>query len=402
MSYIIVVNPSMLSTPGTGMSYTGVLTATVLISFLATFLMGAFAKLPFALAPGMGLNAFFTFSIILGQKVPWQTALGMVFWAGIVFTLISLTPLRAKIIDSIPNHLRHAMAVGIGLFLCFIGLQGAQIIVKDPVTFVKAGKVSFELVMAILGLFLMIFFIRKKNPASFLLGMGFVTIVSVIYGKVQLPKSFFSYPDFKSVMFQVDFLGGLTWALIPSTITLIFTDFIDTMSTFIGLSHNAGLLDKEGNPKNIKQAFIVDSIATTCSAFLGTSPTTTYIESSAGIEMGGRSGFTSIVTSLCFLPFLFLAPLVGLVPKYATAPVLIIVGLMMFKSIKHISFDKYEDAIPCFLTMIIIPLSFSITEGIVWGFFTFNILYLISGRVKDLKPTMMVLGLFSAAIIFLS
>lgn len=401
MSYIIVVNPSILSTPGTGMNFSGVMTATILVSFLSTLLMGAFAKLPFALAPGMGLNAFFTFSLILGEKIPWPQALGLVFWSGIFFLIISITPMREMIAQSIPKHLRLALSCGIGLFLTFIGLKNAMMIEANPVTFVTHAKLSGELGLSLIGLLIMVFLLKRKNPAGFLIGIISVTLLGLLFGKVSLPAQIFAKPDFSSHFFKMDLVGSLHMAYIPAILTLIATDLFDSLSTFIGVAHAADMLDEKGGPKNIKSALLVDAIATTCSGLFGTSAATTYIESSAGAEVGGRTGLTSIVTALCFLPFLFLGPLASMIPAYATAPVLILVGAMMFKNVQQLDFSGPAKSVPTFLIIVLIPLTFSITQGILWGLVTHVVLHLILGKHGELGPISVVLGLLSGALLFI-
>lgn len=399
MSYIIVLNPAILSTEGTGMSFTGVMTATIMVSFLATLLMGLFAKLPFALAPGMGLNAFFTYTLILGDQIPWQQALGMVFWSGVFFVVISVTPLREHISRSIPKHLRHALAVGIGVFLAFIGFKNSLFIEAHPATFIHNAPFSFDLALAALSLFVILFFLRKKHPASFLIGILGVTVVALIAGKVQLPERFVSSPDFSSVFFKADLAGSLKWAFFPSIVTLIVTDMFDSLSTFIGVAETSKMLDKNGEPKNLKKALFVDAVATMISGLFGSSSATTYIESSAGTNVGGRTGLTAVVTALCFLPFLFLSPLLSIIPSYATGPVLIVVGFLMFSSIRNLDFHKFEDSLPAFLTILLIPLSFSITHGLFWGILAHVVLYVLSGRRKELNPILV--GLSVIAILLL-
>ena len=401
MAYIVVVNPAILSTPGTGMSFRGVLTATVLVCFTMTLLMGLYAKLPFAVAPGMGINAFFTFSIILGQKVQWQVALGIIFWAGVLFLLVSVTPLRETIARAIPKELRIAAAAGIGLFLTFIGLKTAGFVVADPVTFVTHGLLGKPALLTILGVAIAVFLMARKSPFAFLVAIAIVTLVAWVLGMVSAPPSPLSLPDFKSVFLKLDILGALKLSLAPAIITILFTDLFDSISTFIGVSHAAGLLDEQGHPRNLRQGLIVDSFATLGAGLAGSSSGTAYIESIAGINMGGRTGLTSVFTALCFLPCLFIAPLAGIVPPYATAAVLILVGVAMFKSIGQINFSKIEEAIPAFLTLILIPLTFSITQGILWGFISHVALYLLVGRRKDVHPVMYVLAVFSIGLLVL-
>jgi AGZA family xanthine/uracil permease-like MFS transporter len=402
MAYIVIVNPQILSADGkTGMAFTGVLTATVLICFTMTMLMGVYAKLPFAVAPGMGINAFFTYTIILGKGVPWPTALGIIFWAGVFFLLISVTPVRESIAKAIPAELRIAAAAGIGIFLTFIGLKNAGFIVADPVTFVKLGALGKPALLTILGLGISVFLMSRKSPFAFLLAITVVTIIAWALGLVNTPVQVLSLPDFRSVFFKLDFLGAFKLALLPSIISILFTDLFDSISTFLGVAHAADLLDEHGHPRNLREGLIVDSFATMGAGVAGTSSGTAYIESIAGISMGGRTGLTSVFTALCFLPCFFIAPLAGMVPPYATAAVLILVGAAMFKSVGQINFAKIEEGVPAFLTLILIPLTFSITQGILWGFISHVGLYLMVGRRREIHPVMYALALISIGLLLL-
>ena len=401
MAYIVVVNPSILSTPGTGMAFSGVLTATVLVCFLMTLLMGVYAKLPFAVAPGMGINAYFTFTVILTQKVWWQVALGIVFWAGVLFLLISVTPIRETIAKAIPSELRIATAAGIGIFLTFIGLKNAGLITSDPVTFVKLGTLNFTTLLAILGLMVTVVLSIRRSALAYLAGIFAVTLIAWLAGQVKAPDQIVSTPDFKTVFLKLDVLGALKLSLLPAIIGILFTDLFDSISTFIGVAHAADLLDENGNPRNLRQGLIVDSVATFGAGLAGTSSGTAYIESIAGISSGGRTGWTSVFTALCFLPCFFLAPLAAMVPPYATAPVLILVGAAMFKSVGQINFTRIEEGLPAFLTIILIPLTFSITQGILWGFISHVGLYLVTGRSKDVHPLMYVLAAIAVGLLVL-
>jgi AGZA family xanthine/uracil permease-like MFS transporter len=401
MAYIVVVNPTILSTPGTGMAFSGVLTATVLICFVMTLVMGLYAKLPFAVAPGMGINAFFTFTIILTQGVWWQTALGIVFWAGVLFLLISVTPIRETIAKAIPAELRIGTAAGIGIFLTFIGLKNAGFIISDPVTFVKLGSLGFQAALAILGLVITLALLIRHSALAYLAGIFVVTVVAWAAGQIKAPTSLFSSPDFHTVFLKLDILGALKLSLLPAIVGILFTDLFDSISTFIGVAHAADLLDENGNPRNLRQGLIVDSFATFGAGLAGTSSGTAYIESIAGINSGGRTGMTSVFTALCFLPCFFLAPLAGMVPVYATAPVLILVGASMFKSVNQIDLGKIEEGLPAFLTIILIPLTFSITQGILWGFISHVGLYLLVGRRKEIHPVMFILALIAVGLLLL-
>jgi len=400
MAYIVVVNPSILST-GTGMAFSGVLTATVLICFSMTLLMGLYAKLPFAVAPGMGINAFFTFTIILTQKVWWQVALGIVFWAGVLFLLISITPIRETIAKAIPGELRIGTAAGIGIFLTFIGLKNAGFIASDPVTFVKLGTLDQKALLAVLGLALTIFLMIHRNVFAFLSGILVVTLIAWFRGLIPTPEYFFSPPDFRTVFLKLDIFGALKLSLVPAIIAILFTDLFDSISTFIGVAHAAELLDEHGNPKNLRQGLIVDSFATFGAGLAGTSSGTAYIESISGINVGGRTGLTSVFTALCFLPCFFIAPVAGMVPTFATAPVLVLVGASMFKSVGQIRFAKIEEGFPAFLTIILIPLTFSITQGILWGFISHVALYLLVGRRREIHPVMYVLAVIAIGLLAL-
>jgi adenine/guanine/hypoxanthine permease len=402
MAYIVVVNPAILWAEGaTGISFNGALTATVLVCFTMTLMMGLYARLPFAVAPGMGLNAFFTFSIILGQKVPWPTALGIVFWAGVLFLIISVTPVRVAIARAIPKNLRIAAAAGIGVFLTFIGLKNAGFIVADQNTFVKFGEFGWTSVATLLGILLTVYLLKLKSPLAFLGGIVFVTLIALFAGWVAPPPKIFAMPDFQSTFLKLDIWGAFKLSLLPAIISIMFTDLFDSLSTFMGVSHAAGLLDEDGQPKNLQKGLIVDSFATFGAGLFGSSSGTAYIESVAGIEMGGRTGWTSVFTALCFLPCLFIAPLAGLVPPYATAVVLLLVGAFMFRSVKEIEFENLEDALPAFLTIILIPLTFSITQGILWGFISHVALYVLAGRFREIHPLMYVLGAISIGLVLL-
>src|ERR1051325_2178292 len=401
MAYIVVVNPTILSTPGTGMAFSGVLTATVLVCFVMTLMMGLYAKLPFAVAPGMGINAYFTFTIILTQKVWWQTALGIIFWAGVLFLVISVTPIRETIAKAIPSELRIATATGIGVFITFIGLKNAGFITSDPVTYVKLGTLGIQTVLAIVGLAVTVILLIRRSALAYLAGMFVVTLIAWAAGQIKAPPTLLSPPDFHTVFLKLDILGALKLSLLPAIVGILFTDLFDSISTFIGVAHAANLLDENGNPRNLRQGLIVDSFATFGAGLVGTSSGTAYIEGIAGIDSGGRTGMTSVFTALCFLPCFFLAPLAGMVPVYATSPVLLLVGASMFRSVNQIDFAKIEEGLPAFLTIILIPLTFSITQGILWGFISHVALYLVVGRRKEIHPVMYVLALIAIGLLLL-
>jgi AGZA family xanthine/uracil permease-like MFS transporter len=402
MAYILVVNPSILSTPGTGIPFSGALTATVLIASSMTLLMGVYARLPFAVAPGMGLNAFFAFTIIVQNKVPWQTALGIVFWSGVIFLAVSVTPLRERIALAIPPSLRAAAAAGIGLLLTFIGLRNTGLIVSDPSTIVRMGTLDHRAALLLFGILVAVALMRKNNPIAFLAAIFSTTALAWALGYEKPPGQLISAPDFSSAFLALDIRGALRLALLPTIVAIFFTDLFDSLSTFIGVASAAGLTDEYGRPINLRRGLIVDAIATLTSGLAGTSPGTAYVESVAGIRMGGRSGRASVVTALCFLPCFFLGPLAAAVPGYATAAVLVLVGATMFQSVSTIDFSKLEDAVPAFVTAVLIPLTLSITQGILWGFLLHALLYTVAGRWRDVGGTLWVLAALSAGLLLLA
>ena len=380
MSYIVLVNPSILSTPGTGMPFSGALTATVLVCFTMTLLMGLYAKLPFGVAPGMGLNAFFAYTLVINGGVPWPVALGIIFWAGVIFLLVSATPLRERIALAIPDTIRAATAGGIGLLLTFIGLQNAGFVAANPATMVGVGPIDHRVVLTLAGLLVMVWLSRRNNPFAYLAGIALVTAGGWIGGWVAAPTAWLSAPDFSSVFLKLDIWGALKLALVPAMITVMLTDLFDSLSTFIGVAQAAGLVDDKGEPRNLRQGLIVDSFATLGAGLFGSSSGTAFVESIAGIRMGGRTGLTAVVTAFCFLPCLFIAPLAAAIPPYATSGVLILAGVSMFQAITRVPFDRLEVAVPAFATLILIPLTFSITQGILWGFILHAALHAVVGR----------------------
>ncbi|MDQ3235261.1 MAG: NCS2 family permease [Pseudobdellovibrionaceae bacterium] len=402
MAYIVVVNPAILSTEGTGLPFAGVMTATILLAASMSILMGLYAKLPFGVAPGMGLNAFLTFSVILGRQIPWPVAMGLVFWAGVMFLLLSVLPVRMAIVGAIPAHLRAAAAMGIGLFLAFIGLKNAGLVVADPVTFVKFGAWTTSSTLAAFGLFVMAVFLQKGWPIAFLLGIFVVSGLAALLGLVAIPEQLVSTPDFSSTLFQLDILGALRVEYLAVIFAIMMTDLFDSISTLSGVSQAAGLVDEKGEPKNLKRGLLVDACATFMAGILGTSAGTAYIESAAGIEAGGKTGRAAVVTGLLFLPCLFFAPLAGAVPGYATAPVLILVGAMMMKGAAQVfKSNRYEDLIPSFLALVLIPLTFSITQGLLWGLISHVLLYASAGRYRELSIATWVMAALSALLLWL-
>ena len=388
MAYILVVNPSILSTPGTGMPFSGVLTATALLCVSMTLLMGLYARLPYGVAPGMGLNAFFTYTIILQGGVPWPVALGIVFWAGVIFLVVSATPLRESVAMAIPTHLRAASAAGIGLLLTFIGLQNGGFVAANPVTMVGVGPLDHRAVLTMVGIAVIAVLSRRQNPLAFLASIAVVSVAGWALGDVRTPERWLSAPDFGSVLFKLDVWGALQLSLVPSIVAITMTDLFDSISSFIGVSQATGLVDEQGQPLRLRQGLIVDSFATLGAGLLGTSSGTAYVESIAGIRMGGRTGLTAVFTALCFVPCLFIAPLAGAVPPYATSAVLMVVGVSMFQAVTRVSWERLEEALPAFVAVVLIPLTFSITQGILWGFVLHAVLHALVGRAREVTPVL--------------
>jgi AGZA family xanthine/uracil permease-like MFS transporter len=402
MSYIVVVNPSILSTPGTGMPFTGAMTATVLIAFSMTLLMGVYARLPFAVAPGMGLNAFFAVTIVLQQHVPWQTALGMVFWAGVLFLLLSATPLRETIAMAIPSSLRLAAAAGIGLLLTLIGLRNVGLIEADTATLLRLGALDHRAAFLLAGVLVAVMLQRRNNPLAYLASIVLVAAGAWILGYAMPPERIVSAPDFSSAFLKLDIGGALQLALLPAIVSILFTDLFDSLSTFIGVANASGLTERDGRPMNLKRGLIVDAFATLGAGLAGTSPGTAYVESIAGIRMGARTGRAAVVTSLCFLPCLFIGPFVAAVPGYATAPVLILIGLSMFQSATKLDLASLEDGLPAFMTIVLIPLTLSITQGMLWGFLLHALLYAVVGRAREVGWVLWALAVLSAGLLLIA
>lgn len=401
MSYIVLVNPAILSTPGTGIPFGGALTATVLVCFTMTLLMGLYARLPYGVAPGMGLNAFFAYTIIISGGVPWPVALGIIFWAGVVFLVISATRLRERIALSFPPHLRAATAAGIGLLLTFIGLQNGGFVAANPATMVGAGALDHRALFTIAALIVSVALARRDSAFAYLAGIVLVTVGAWIGGYVQPPATWFSTPDFSSVFLKLDVWGALKLSLLPAITTVLLTDLFDSLSTFIGVANAAHLVDERGEPTRLREGLVVDAIATLGAALFGSSSGTAYVESVAGIRMGARTGAAAIVTAICFLPCLFIAPLAAAVPSYATAAVLILVGVSMFQTVTRVPFERLELALPAFATLILIPLTFSITQGILWGFILHAVLHAVAGRARAVTPAAWALAAVSIALLVL-
>jgi len=397
-AYIIVVNPGILSQ--TGMPFSGVLTATVIVCFFSSLLMGLYAKNPIIVAPGMGLNAFFTYTAVIGMGVPWQTALGAVFWSGILFLLLSVFNIRTYIVKAIPKPLRYAIAAGIGLFITLIGLVNGGFIIKNDATLVGHAPISATLLIFAAGVLLTTILLVRKIKGAILIGIIVTTLLAAGIGRwwngeatVVNFKGVFAAPDF-SLLGKLDLWGSLQWSVLPVIFVFVFTDLFDSLSTFVGVAEAGNLLDEKGDPRNIKQSLVTDAVATTIAGLAGSSPGTAYIESAVGIEEGGRTGLTAVTAALLFLPFLFLAPLLSMVPSIATAPALVLVGAFMLRPVTKINWLMTDEAIPAFIAMVVIPFTYSITQGIIWGFLSWTIIKLAAGKGKDVSLTLLVIDVF--------
>lgn len=393
MSYILAVNPSIFAMLE-GMPTGAVFTATALAAIIGTLVMALLAKLPFGLAPGMGLNAFFVYTVCLGMGYSWQFALTAVLIEGILFIIITLTNIREAIVHAIPESLRYAISGGIGLFIAFIGLQNANIIVANPSTIVALGEItSAGALLTIGGLILTACLVVKRVPGALLLGMIITAVAGIplgitnFNGIIDLPQSV------APIFCKFDWSGIFSIDMVIVIFTMLFIDMFDTIGTLVGVCTKAKMLTPEGKIPKAKQAFMADAIATTAGACLGTNTTTTYVESAAGVAQGGKTGLTAFVIACCFILSLFFSPFFLAIPAAATAPVLIFVGLFMFESVKNIKMEDYTESLPAFLCVIFMPLAYSISEGIMMGMISYVVINLLTGNHKRLSVMMYILAI---------
>ncbi|GCB37477.1 NCS2 family permease [Bacteroides faecalis] len=390
MSYILAVNPSILSV--TGMDKGAVFTATAVASFIATLIMSTWAKLPFALAPGMGLNAFFAFTVCLSMGNTWEFALTAVLIEGILFILLTLSNLREAILNAIPNSLKSAIGAGIGLFIAFIGLQNAGVITNNDATLVTLGNItSGSPLLALIGLAITSVLLIKKVKGSMLWGILATMLIGIPMGITEYNGIISVPPSLAPVFFKFDFSEVFTTKMAFTVFTLLFIDMFDTIGTLVGVSNKAGMMEN-GKIPHVKEAFMADAIGTTVGAMLGTNTVSTYVESASGIAQGGRSGITSFVTALCFAVALLFAPLFLSIPSAATCPILVLVGLFMMSPIKEIDLDDYTESVPAFICIIIIPMAYSISDGIVLGLISYVLTNLLCGKFKKISITMYILA----------
>ena len=393
MSYILAVNPAMFKLLD-GMPEGSVFTSTALAAIVGCLAMAFWGKLPFGLAPGMGLNAFFVYTVCIGMGYAWQFALTAVFIEGLIFILLTVTNVREAIVKAIPVNLRYAVGAGIGLFIAFIGLQNAGVIVNSDATLVVLGDItSGSALLAMIGLIITGVLYLKNVRGALLLGILITTLIGIPMGITDF-KGVLSQPHSIAPIFcQFDWKNILTLDMVVVVFTFLFIDMFDTVGTLIGVCTKAKLVDEKGNIDRLNQAFMADAIATTVGACLGTSTTTTYVESASGVAQGGRSGLTAFVIACCFAVALFFSPLFLSIPAAAIAPVLIIVGLMMLEPVKNIDFNDFSEAIPAFVCIIVMPLAYSISDGILIGMICYTIFNLLCGNFKKLTPTMIILSI---------
>lgn len=410
--YIIIVNPAILSQAG--LPFSGVLTATILLSAFCSLMMGIYARNPIVVAPGMGLNAFFTFTVVKGMGIRPEVALGAVFWAGILFLLLSLLNVRSAIVRIIPLPLRYAVSAGIGLFITLIGFENAKFIVANPATLVGIARLTDPIILTfVFGLLLTAVLVVRNVPGAIIIGIVLTTLVAwpigrywgdasaVNFGQKTLVnfQGIVAAPDF-SLIGKLDLAGSLQWALWPIIFAFAFTDLFDSLSTFVGVAEAGNLQNKDGEPRNLNRSLLTDAVATTLAGVLGTSPGTAYIESAVGIAQGGRTGLTAIVAGCCFLPFLFLSPLLSVIPAIATAPALVLVGAFMMKPVTRIDWGRLDDALPAFLALVLIPFSYSITQGLIWGFLSWTVTKVAVGKGREVPLGLWIVDVFCVLALF--
>lgn len=395
MAYILAVNPSILS--ATGMDQGAVFTSTCLAAVVATLFMAFYAKLPFGLAPGMGLNAFFAFTICGAMGYTWQFALTAVLLEGLLFILLTITGLRTKIVKALPKVLRRAISPGIGFFIALIGLKNAGIVAASESTYITLGDLhSPAVLLAIFGILLTAALLIKNVTGALLIGIVATTLVGIPLGVTTFSGVIDTPPSISPVLWQFEFDSILSFDMLICVFTFLFVDIFDTIGTLLGVCHKAGLEDEDGNIKHLEQAFMADAIGTTVGAMLGTSTVTTYVESAAGVNAGGRSGLTALSTAVCFALALFLAPFFLSIPSEATAPALVLVGMMMMGGINKIDFNNYLEAIPAFLCIALMPLTYSISDGILLSVLAYVLLYVLTGNYKSVN-----IGMYILAVLFI-
>ena len=394
MAYILAVNPSIFGALATqGMPTDAVFTATALAAIVGCLVMSIYAKKPFGLAPGMGLNAFFVFTVCLGMGHSWQMALTAIFLEGILFILLTITNVRKLIVDAIPMNLKRAIGAGIGLYIAFIGLKSAGIIVSSEATSVTLGPLSDNTsILAIIGLLLTSVLVILKVRGGMLLGILVTTIIGIPMGVTHFNGLLSTPPSISSIFCQFEWSQIFSWDMVAIVFTFLFIDMFDTIGTVVGVSVKSGMVDEKGNVDGINKVLMADAVATVAGAMFGTSTTTTYIESASGVSEGGRTGLTSFTIAVCFAIALLFSPLFLAIPGAATGPVLFIVGVMMAAPVKEIDWEDYSEAIPAFVTMLLMPLAYSISDGIMLGMISYVVINALTGKFKKVSVTMWILA----------
>jgi AGZA family xanthine/uracil permease-like MFS transporter len=401
MAYIIFVNPAILHEAG--VPFSGALFATCIAAAVGSLMMGLLANYPFALAPGMGLNAYFTYTVVLGMQHDWRTALGAVFLSGVVFLILTLARIRALIVDAIPMTMKTAVAAGIGLFIAFIGLKNAGVIAASPATFVTLGHIiSAPVLLALGGLLVTGALMARGFKSAIIIGIFAVTAAAILLGLAKLPTHVVEMPDWRSTFLQLDVRAALRLGLLDVVFVFLFVDLFDTIGSLMGLGQQAGYLTPEGRMPRVNRALFADAAATIVGSLLGTSTVVTYIESATGVSEGGRTGLVAVVAAFLFLLAAFFSPIAGAIPAIATAPALIIVGALMMSAVLTIKWDDVTEAIPAFVTMLAMPLTFSIANGLALGFIFYPLLKALTGRWREASPLVYVLaGLFVLRYVYL-
>ena len=394
MAYIIFVNPAILSMAG--MDKGALITVTCLATAIGTFLSAFLGNVPIAMAPGMGLNAFFTFTLVMGKGIPWQDALGVVFLSGTFFFILAASGLREKLANAIPAPITTASTAGIGLFIAFIGLKNMGIIVADPATLVALGKFTLPVVLSVVGLILMAIFDMKKIRGGILISIVIVTILGILCGLVSMPEGIISMPpSIEPIAFKLNIWGAFKLSLFGSIFSFMFIDLFDSLGFLIACYKEIGLVDKDGHYEGLGKMMFADVSSTIIGAFLGTSTVTTFGESAAGIAAGAKTGLASFVTGILFLLALLITPLVGIVPMFAAAPSLVMVGVFMFKSVKDLDLQDIKIAVPAFITIIFMPLTYSISIGLSFGFISYIIMHAVAREWHKINLILWIIGALS-------
>jgi adenine/guanine/hypoxanthine permease len=401
MAYIVVVNPQILAEAG--MPADGVVFATCLSAAAATWVMGLYANYPIALAPGMSLNAYFTYSVCLAMHVPWRTALAVVCFSGVLFLILTVTRVREQIVNGIPDCLKHSTAAGIGMFIAFVGLRNAKLVVANPATFVSLGSfANKEVQMACLGLALTLVLMARRIHGAILLGILGTTILGILRGISHWPTGYFSMPHPSSTFLQLDFRGALQLGFLEILFAFLFVDLFDNVGTLVGVCEQGGFI-KDGKIPRVGRVLLADSVGTIFGSLTGTSTVTSYIESAAGVAAGARTGLSNVAVAVMFLLAMFCSPLATAIPAYATAPALILVGVLMSQSLALVKWHDFSEALPAFITMLATPLAFSIAKGLSLGLISYTVVKLAAGKYREINTLIWILtALFILRYVYLA